>query len=64
MSALLTVAGIAIASEFIGKAMEHFGQGDKIIFIKIAAYVACGYVAMDFWWDGVRHVAHAFGVSV
>jgi hypothetical protein len=64
MTALLTVAGISIASEMIAKLMEEYGQGSKVVFIKIAAYIACGYVAFDFWWDGVRYVASTFGVHI
>jgi hypothetical protein len=64
MGTMLTVAGIAIGSEFIGKVMEEFGQGNKVIFIKVAAYIACGVIAMNFWWDGVRTVVHAFGVNL
>lgn len=64
MTAMLTVAGIAIASEFIANLMENFGHGNKVIFVKIASYMACGYVAMDFWWDGVRMVAGQFGVHI
>lgn len=64
MTTLLTVAGIAITSEIIARLMEEYGQGGKVVFIKIAAYIACGTIALDFWWDGVREVARAFGVNI
>ncbi|WP_308636094.1 hypothetical protein [Paenibacillus silvisoli] len=64
MTTMLTIAGIAIASEFIGNLMEHFGHSNKVVFVKIAAYISCGYIAMDFWWDGVRTVAGQFGVHI
>lgn len=60
----LKVAGIAIASEFVGRLMEDHGHGNKVIFIRIITYVACGAIAMEYWWEGVRHIAHAFGVSL
>lgn len=58
------VAGIAIASEFIGRLMEDHGHGNKVVFVRIISYVACGYIAFECWWDGVRKIAHAFGVSL
>jgi hypothetical protein len=64
MTALFTVAGISIISEIVARLMEEYGQGNKIVFVKIAAYIACGYVAFDFWWDGVRYVASQFGVHI
>lgn len=64
MTTLFTVAGIAIGSELVGKIMEYYGQSGMIPFVKIVAYMACGYVALDAWWDGVRHVAHMFGVQL
>lgn len=60
----LKVAGVAIASEFISKLMEDAGHGGKVVFVKITAYVGCGLIAMSYWWDGVRYIAHAFGVSI
>ena len=64
MTAIFTIAGIAVISEMISKGMEYFGHGDKIVFIKVAGYIACGYIAWDAWWDGVRFVAHTFGVNI
>lgn len=58
------IAGIAIGSEFLSKAMEEYGHGDKTIFVRIVSYVACGYIALDFWWAGVKQVAVQFGVSI
>lgn len=64
MKALLTVAGIAIISSIVEKLMDEYGQGNKVVFVKIAAYIACGYVALDYWWEGVRFVATTFGVHI
>jgi hypothetical protein len=63
MSALFTIAGIAITSQLIEQLMTYFGHADKIVFVKIAAYVAGGYVAWDFWWGGVHYVAAKFGLT-
>lgn len=60
----LKIAGIAIGSEIIGRLMEESGHGGKVVFIKIIAYVGCAYIALDFWWTGLRTIAHSFGVSV
>ncbi|WP_127532723.1 hypothetical protein [Paenibacillus kobensis] len=62
MSALFTVAGIALTSKLIEHVMEQFGHGDKVVFIKIIGYIAAGYVAWNFWWGGVHYVAARFGV--
>lgn len=61
---MFTVAGIAIASEFAGRVLENMGQGDKVVFVNIAAYIACAGVALHFWWAGVKYVAYTFGVSI
>ncbi|MGO4371976.1 hypothetical protein AB4Z21_14525 [Paenibacillus sp. MCAF20] len=58
------IAGIAIASEFVGLLMEEHGHGNKVVFVKIITYVGCAYIAMDFWWSGLRTIARAFGVYV
>lgn len=60
----LKVAGIAIASEFIGRLMEENGHGNKVVFVRIISYVACGLIAFDCWWGGVRGIAQAFGVRL
>lgn len=64
MSALFTVAGIAIISELIQKVLDGIGHGDKAVFVKIASYIASGYVAWDVWWDGVHMIASEFGVML
>ncbi|OBZ13324.1 hypothetical protein [Bacillus sp. FJAT-26390] len=61
---VLKIAGIAISSEIIGRLMEENGHGGKVVFIKIVAYVGCAYIAMEFWWAGLRYIARSFGVSV
>lgn len=58
------IAGIAIASEFVGRLMEDHGHGNKVVFVRIIAYVACGVIALDCWWTGVRDIARTFGVSI
>lgn len=64
MAPIFKIAGIAIASEFVQKAMEEYGQADKTVFVRIAAWVAGGYVAFDSWWSAVNEVASDFGVSI
>ncbi|MFD1953753.1 hypothetical protein ACFSL6_17605 [Paenibacillus thailandensis] len=58
------VAGIAIGSEFVAMLMEENGHGNKVMFVKIASWVSCAYVALDFWWEGLRHAAAFFGVYI
>ncbi|WP_028612762.1 hypothetical protein [Paenibacillus harenae] len=60
----LQIAGIAISSEFISRLMEENGHGGKVVFVKIISYIGCAYIAFNCWWDGVRYVAHTFGVSL
>lgn len=64
IGAALKIAGIAISSEFIGRIMEDMGHGNKVVFVRIATYVACGYIAFEAWWDAIRYVAHTFGVRI
>ena len=63
MSALFTIAGIALTSQLIEQIMGYLGHGDKVVFVKIAAYIASGYVAWDFWWGSIHYVAGRFGVT-
>lgn len=64
LAPILKIAGIAIGSEIVGRLMEENGHGGKVVFVKIVSYVGCAYIAMDYWWAGLRHIAHAFGVTV
>lgn len=64
LAPLFTIAGIAVGSAIVSKLMEEYGQGSKVVFVKIVAYCACGYIAFDAWWDLVGYVATSFGVSL
>lgn len=61
---VLQIAGIALGSELISKLMEETGHGGKVVFVKLISYVAGAYIALDYWWQGVRYVAHMFGVHI
>jgi hypothetical protein len=60
----IKIAGIAIASEFVGRLMEDHGHGNKVIFVRVITYVACGMIAMEYWWQGVKYIASTFGVRI
>lgn len=62
MSTLFAVAGVALTSQLIEQIMGYLGHGDKVVFVKIAAYIAAGYIAWDVWWDGIHMIAREFGV--
>lgn len=62
MESLFAVAGVGIVSELVGNVLENIGQGNKVVFVRIASYIACGYIAWDVWWEGVSYVASKFGV--
>lgn len=62
MAPIVTVAGIALGSAVIEKAMEVMGHGDKVVFVKIISWVAAAGFTLNFWWDGVKHVVQSFGV--
>lgn len=62
MGGIFTVAGIAICSSVVQTIMEHFGHGDKVVFVKIIGYVACAFIAWNVWWDLVHYIESSFGV--
>lgn len=64
LDSLFAVAGVGIAAELIGMVLENIGQGNKVVFVRIASYVVCGFIAWDVWWDGINYVASKFGVSL
>jgi hypothetical protein len=63
MAPVIKVAGVAIATLVVEKVMEKTGHEDKIVFVSIISWVTCAYIALDFWWDGVKYVMQTFGVG-
>ena len=64
MTSILGVLGVAAASNLSEYVLEHIGHGDKVIFIKIAGYCVCAFIAWDIWWKLVNHVSFVFGVGL
>jgi len=64
MASLFTVAGVAGVSALTEHLLERFGHGNKVVFVKIAGYCICAYVAWDVWFDLVHYVSTMFGVRL
>ncbi|MGG4090585.1 hypothetical protein [Paenibacillus lautus] len=64
LAAIFKILGIGVVSHFSANVLENMGHGGKVMYIKIAGYVACAYVSLDAWWDCLRMVARTFGVHV
>lgn len=64
LAAIFKILGIGVVSHFSTSVLENMGHGGKVIFVKIAGYVACAYVSFEVWWECLRQVAHTFGVHV
>lgn len=64
LSPLFKILGIGVVSHFSGAALENLGHGGKVIYLKIAGYCVCAYVAFDTWFDALHKIAAMFGVIV
>lgn len=64
ISSLFGVLGVAAVSSLSEYLLDRFGHGDKIVFVKIAGYCICAYVAWDIWLDLVHYVGFKFGVRL
>ena len=47
LSAAFKILGISLVGDILIRTMENYGHGDKVPLVKIALYVACGFIVWD-----------------
>lgn len=64
MTILLTVGGIAIGSAITERMLQASGHENMAMLVNVTAYVACGCIALNYWWSAVHYVVTTFGVHI
>lgn len=59
---IFKIAGVALVGAVVEKFVESHGHGDKTPMIRLATYVATGWMAIDECYDYMRRIGGKFGV--
>lgn len=62
--AVMWIGGLSISSSVVEKLLENYGQDRFIPILKIAGYVVCAYIALDFCVDTIKLTGRKFGVRL
>jgi len=58
------IAAVGIASHAIERKIERTGHGGRVIYVRMATYVAYGVIALYQWRIAFRMLGIAFGIHV
>jgi hypothetical protein len=64
LAPIFKVLGVGVVTHFGGSILENMGQGSKVLYLKIAGYAVCAWIAFDVWWTYLQRIAAIFGVHV